>query len=376
MNEPSDARIHPFDDDRPTLRGGFGTSVATSRLSLADVSLLDDVAACEPSPPPGPDPLVGVVVADRYRIVAPIGRGGMGVVYEVEHVRIGKLLAMKLLAGDLARDPVTVSRFKREALAASRLQSPNTVQVLDFGVWAGLSYLVMELVQGESLGRILRRGAAMSLARVCKIAVQVLGSLAEAHDKGVVHRDIKPDNVMLVRTPDGAEIAKLVDFGLAKLRDDVDEITSHGLVVGTPYYMPPEQIRGEPVDARADLYSVGALVYRLLTAEHVFDGAPLAVLSKHLHEAPAAPSARAPARDVPAAVDRVVLKALAKDPAARWTSADELRAALVAAVHGAGSASLRRLLDPERVQSIADRAAQADVATRDDVDAYERRLRR
>ena len=147
---------------------------------------------------PVADPLVGMVLADRYRILGPIGRGGMGIVYKVEHTRIGKLLAMKLLAGELSRNPDVVRRFKREALTVSRLQSPNTVQVFDFGAEGGLTYLVMELVTGDDLGRVLRAEGPMPFSRLGKIVIQVCSSLAEAHQKGIVHRDIKPENLMLV----------------------------------------------------------------------------------------------------------------------------------------------------------------------------------
>ncbi len=192
--------------------------------------------------PPLADPLLGIVVADRYRILEPIGRGGMGVVYKVEHVRIGKLLAMKLLTGELSRSADMVRRFKREALTVSRLASPSTVQVFDFGVSDGLTYLVMELVHGESLGRVLAREGPMPSGRVCKIMVQVASSLAEAHRKGIVHRDVKPENIMLISAFDGTDLAKVLDFGLAKLRESEGhaDITNLGTILGTPYYMAPE----------------------------------------------------------------------------------------------------------------------------------------
>jgi serine/threonine-protein kinase len=345
-------------------------------------------AAREASPLPAPaaDPLIGMVLADRYRILEPIGRGGMGIVYKVEHTRIGKLLAMKLLTGELSRNPEVVRRFKREALTASLLQSPNTVQVFDFGVSEGLTYLVMELVSGHNLGSILRAEGPMPFARLGKLVIQVCSSLAEAHRKGIVHRDIKPENLMLLSAGDGTELCKVLDFGLAKLRETeaLNDITSQGTVLGTPYYMAPEQIGGEPVDARTDVYSVGALMYRVLTGQHVFSGPPMTVLSKHLGEAPIPPAERAPELGIPPGVSRLVMKALRKLPADRFQHVEELQQCLLEEVRAAGSASVESLLDAGALRRLArsaegrsgDLGLALPVATRDEVDAYERGLRR
>ena len=169
-----------------------------------------------------PDPLFGKVIADRYRIVGQVGKGGMGVVYKVEHLRIGKLMAMKLLTGELSRNRDVVRRFKREALAASRLTSVNTVQVWDFGHSEGLTYLVMELVEGEDFGKVLKAHGPIPFHRMAKIAVQVCNSLIEAHARGIVHRDLKPENLLLVRTgsTELQDLVKVLDFGLAKLHEE------------------------------------------------------------------------------------------------------------------------------------------------------------
>src|SRR5262249_33742792 len=155
-------------------------------------------------------------------------------------------------------------RFKQEALTVSKLSSPNTVQVFDFGVSEGLTYLVMELVAGEELGRTLRTLGPVAFSRLRRIISQVCSSLRGSAQKGITHRDIKPENIMLVRARDGSEIAKVLDFGLAKLREgaELNDVTSQGAIVGTPYYMSPEQVRGDPVDARSDIYALGALMYR------------------------------------------------------------------------------------------------------------------
>jgi serine/threonine-protein kinase len=342
-------------------------------LSLADLSIVG------PSEPEGhgADPLIGMVVADRYRILELLGRGGMGSVYKVEHTRIGKLLAMKLLAGALSQSPEAVRRFKREALTVSKLESPNTVQVFDYGVADGLTYLVMELVHGQNLARALRTGGPLPFSRVGRIIVQVCSSLAEAHRKGIVHRDVKPENVMLIEGEGGADVAKVLDFGLAKLREAeaLNEVTCQGMIVGTPNYMAPEQIRGEVVDARADIYSVGALMYRLLTGHAPFRAeTPMAVLSKHLHERPIPPAERAPHLGIPPGVSRLVMRALRKDPADRFQRIEELQALLVEEFRAAGSISVESLLDRAEMQRIA--PTSTPLATRDEVDAYERKLRR
>lgn len=334
------------------------------------------------------DPLIGVVVAERYRILELLGRGGMGIVYKVEHIRIGKLLAMKLLTGELSRNPEVVRRFKQEALTASKLSSPNTVQVFDFGVSEGLTYLVMELIAGEDLARVLRNEGPMPFARLAKVVIQVCTSLSEAHQKGIVHRDVKPENIMLLRARDATDVAKMLDFGLAKLREgaELNDVTSQGAIVGTPYFMAPEQIRGEAVDARADIYALGALMYRALTGHYPFNGpTPMSVFTKHLSEAPVPPNERAPELAIPAGACAIVLRALQKDAADRHQKVEELQAALVAEVRAAGTASVEVLLDSGQVLRLTrvavaaaeeKGAAQKVLATRDEVERYERKLRR
>ncbi len=335
--------------------------------------------------PPAADPLLGMVVAGRYRIRRQLGAGGMGVVYEVEHIDIGKLLAMKLLTGELGTSADVVRRFKREALAASKLHSPNAVQVFDFGVTGGLTYLVMELVQGETLTRLLRREGPMKSARLAKIVIQICNALSEAHRKGIVHRDVKPDNVMILRTPDGAEIVKVLDFGLAKLREpESEEVSSRGMVLGTPHYMAPEQIRSDAVDGRSDIYSLGALMYLALTGAHPFQGKATDVLLQHLTAYPLPPEERAPARGIGASMSAIVMRALRKDPSDRFASVEQLQHHLVEEAKAAGSSSVESLLDSEFMQRLANAAeptrAEPRVAlraaTRNDVDGYERKLKR
>jgi serine/threonine-protein kinase len=274
---------------------------------------------------------LGKIVDNRYRVIEVLGRGGMGVVYRVEHLRMGKLAAMKVLHRDLAQDPEVVERFEREAAAVSKLHHPHSVQVFDFGNANGNLYLIMELVRGLDLGRVLERDGAIAWARAAPLFLQICGALQEAHELGIVHRDLKPENVLITRTTAGRDYAKVLDFGLAKLdqRGAPSGHTDKQQIVGTPYFMAPEQIRGEDVDARADLYALGALMFEVLTASHLFtSSSAVGVLTKHLTAPPDAPSRRAPGMSIPVAVDEVIAKALAKDAAERWTSAAELAAVI------------------------------------------------
>jgi serine/threonine-protein kinase len=288
--------------------------------------------------PPGPaavvgmaDPMIGRVIDGRYRILEKLGQGGMGAVYKVEHLAMGKHAAMKLLHPGLTQDAEVHRRFRREAEAVSRLSHPNTVQVFDFGESRGFMYLVMELVRGEDLGVILRRDGPLPFRRTRRILTQVCDALSEAHDAGVVHRDLKPENLLVARTRDGHDLVKVLDFGLAKLRDveEANQVTARGSLIGTPFYMSPEQIRGEDLDARSDLYSLGAVAYRILTGEHPYSApTPVAVLTQHLTEELVLPSQRRPDLKIDPFVDDLVGRAMAKRREDRFASADEFRQAL------------------------------------------------
>ena len=321
------------------------------------------------------DPLLGRVVADRYRVVELIGRGGMGVVYKAEHARIGKVLALKLLTGELTRDSGQLGRFKREALMSSRLSHPNTVQVFDFGEADGLAYLAMEYVRGTDLGSLVTEVGRLSPERTAKIVIQICSSLAEAHGKGIVHRDLKPENIMVVHSETGDDVAKVLDFGLAKLREssELSDVTSGGAIVGTPYYMAPEQIRGEAVGPECDIYQLGALLYACLTGTVVFDAAtPMGVLTRHLTDEPQPPSVRVPNLGLSRSFEQLVLVALAKDPKRRFPSVLALQQALLDEVRGSGT-SVERLLDSAQLRGLTD---DAGAATRREVERYERKLRR
>jgi serine/threonine-protein kinase len=322
------------------------------------------------------DPLIGRLIAERYRVLELIGRGGMGVVYKAEHARIGKVLALKLLTGELTRDQEQLTRFKREALMSSRLSHPNTVQVFDFGEADGLAYLAMEYVRGRDLGVVVSDAGRLDAQRTAKIVIQVCSSLSEAHEKGIVHRDLKPENIMIVASQAGDDLAKVLDFGLAKLREssELSDVTSSGAIVGTPYYMAPEQIRGEAVTPACDVYALGAVLYACLTGSVPFDAAtPMGVLTRHLTEEPVPPNVRVPGLNLSRGFERLILAALAKNPTDRYPSASALQNALVDELRGTGD-SVALLLDSAQLRGLT--AADDQAATRDEVERYERKLRR
>ncbi|MDD5307798.1 MAG: serine/threonine-protein kinase [Deltaproteobacteria bacterium] len=292
--------------------------------------------ACPAIAPPA-DPLVGLVIDGRYRIIDLVGRGGMGAVYRAEHVKMGKIMAVKLLHGELSQDQDLVRRFRREAETVSRLTHINTVSVFDFGTHNGMMFLVMEFIDGRDLAEILRASGPIPFARAAGILIQVCSALVEAHGKGIVHRDLKPENIIVSTDPDQGDFVKVLDFGLAKLKNvrGGTYITVQGSLLGTPYYMAPEHIRGEGVDARTDVYALGAMMHKLLTDEPPFTaGTPMGIITKHLTEEPPAPSERFPELGIPRVADRIVRKAMAKSPADRYASADEMRRALADALDG------------------------------------------
>ncbi|MCS6797829.1 MAG: protein kinase [Myxococcota bacterium] len=337
----------------------------------------------EPDEDERADPLIGRIVADRYRILSLIGRGGMGVVYKVEHIHIGKLMAMKLLAGELSHQRDSVRRFRREAEAASRLSHPNTVQVFDFGSDQGLTYLVMELLEGRDLAEVLAEEGPLPFTRVARIVAQVCASVAEAHAHGIVHRDLKPENIFIVTARDGTETVKVLDFGLAKLRhtDAGLSVTRAGSILGTPYYMAPETIRGEESDPRSDVYALGAVMYKTLTGQPPFWGeSPVTVLTRHLTDEVVPPSRRVRGVRLPPEADAIVLRALQKNPADRYQRADDLRADLLAYLDSVGE-PVPDAPTPGRADSGSPRSQRTRrpallIASRSDVDAFERRLRR
>ena len=216
--------------------------------------------------------LLGSVVADRYHIIKKLGKGGMGTVYLAEHVKMGRKSALKVMNPGMNTDPDAIARFNREASNASRLSHPNICAIYDFGETSdGLIYLAMEFIEGSSLTSLVEQNGSMPAPRVGSIIHQTADALQVAHDAGIVHRDLKPDNIMIAKTRDGADLVKVVDFGIAKAgSSDAQKVTKTGLVIGTPEYMSPEQLAGDSLDGRSDIYALGLVAFNCLTGKLPF----------------------------------------------------------------------------------------------------------
>jgi eukaryotic-like serine/threonine-protein kinase len=267
--------------------------------------------------------LVGQVVADRYHVIKKLGEGGMGQVYLAEHVKMGRRSAIKVMSPSMVHDPDAVARFNREAANASRITHPNVCAVYDFGETPdGLIYLAMEFVEGEPLTAIIEREGALPIARATAIFKQTADALQAAHDLGIVHRDLKPDNIMVARTRDGADLVKVVDFGIAKAvggDETGQKVTKTGLVVGTPEFMSPEQLSGDKVDGRTDLYSLALVYFRMLTGELPFKADSVQeTMVKRLTDEPAKLAATRPDLSFPDGLQQVIDAALARTPADRY----------------------------------------------------------
>jgi serine/threonine-protein kinase len=291
------------------------------RLSAIDSG--DFVAA-------GGDPLVGVTLDGRYRILRVIGEGGMGVVYEALHVVIEKPVAVKVLRETFTGRPDVVERFRQEAKSASRIGHPNIIDVSDFGETpSGASYIVMEMLTGEDLADILARERVLSPARAVRIIYQVARALDATHRKGIVHRDLKPENIYLISVDGVADVVKVVDFGVAKM-SDLDntsgrKLTRTGMLFGTPEYMSPEQAAGKPFDHRVDVYALGAIFFELLTGRVPFEGENfMEVLAKHGSDRVPTLTEINPGTRVSIELERIVARALCKDPAERYQTMGEL----------------------------------------------------
>lgn len=277
--------------------------------------------------------LVGVRLANRYVIRRLIGHGGMGAVYEAEHLGLGTAVAIKLVDPEFAADEPVVLRFAREAQAMRSIESAHIVTVLDVGTEDGRPYLVMELLRGEDLGQWLRRSRRIPLPDALHIVAQVLEGLAKAHAAGIIHRDLKPDNVFLVRSDADPLLAKIVDFGVSKIKRPESRtsplaLTRRGTILGTPLYMSPEQARAMPdVDGRSDLYSLGAVLFECLTGRppHIGETYEQVILAICMQDAP---DPRLIEPTIPAGIASFIGRALARDPAHRYESAKHMLAAL------------------------------------------------
>jgi len=268
------------------------------------------------------DPLLGTLLADRFEMIERIGEGGMGVVYRARQVSVDRIVAIKVLNAQVAQDPQWVGRFINEAKACSKLQHPNTVRLIDFGqTREGLLFMAMEFLDGMSIRQAIDRFGRLQPARVMRIISQCCQSLGEAHNYGIIHRDIKPDNLYLVTVGGQSDFVKVLDFSVAKLKQQSGSAmqTQAGVVFGTPNYMSPEQGRGLPLDARSDIYALGIVAYEMLMGRPPFSSQnPMEVLAMHVR------SPVPPMVGVPDRVAQVVMRSLAKDPAHRPQNAEQL----------------------------------------------------
>ena len=284
--------------------------------------------------------LVGQIVADRYHVMQKLGEGGMGHVYLAEHVKMGRRSAIKVMNPSMVHDPAAVARFNREASNASRINHPNVCAIYDFGeTQDGLMFLAMEFIEGAPLTDLLEREGALPVARATTIFLQTAEALQAAHDLGIVHRDLKPDNIMLTKGRSGAETVKVVDFGIAKTIGGEDtrggqKVTKTGLVLGTPDFMSPEQVSGDGLDGRSDLYSLALVFYRMLSGTLPFDATTVQeTMIKRLTDEPKKLADARPDLSFPPGLQPVLDTALARTPAGRYQSVAKF-AADVAAVTG------------------------------------------
>ena len=292
---------------------------------------------------------VGTVIADKYRVIRSLGSGGFSEVFEVEHLHLaGQRLALKLLDSRLARDPQRKERFVREVRVALKLVHPNIVTIRDFAATDEVTYYTMDLVAGKPLSTVLKELGAVESERALKWTRQVLSALEVAHELGIVHRDVKPDNVILELHSGGREVCKLLDFGIAKVLMEESHLTVSEGIIGTLEYISPEQASGQALDHRSDLYSVGAMLYHLLSGRPPFlSETPQGYILQHAMSAPPPFSESAPGRSIPSEVESIVMKALEKEPEKRFQNATEMIEAVDSALgpyatEAAGRSGLRR----------------------------------
>jgi serine/threonine-protein kinase len=294
-------------------------------------------ASASPHPPPAAeaDPLIGRTVNDRYRIVEAIGQGGMGRVYKALQSPLDRVVALKILGAGHDRDPNFYKRFFLEASVTAKLTHPNTITLYDYGrTEDGIFFIAMEFLDGRTLSQVMRQEGPLAQERVVHVAQQICRSLREAHGLGIIHRDLKPANVMLLRQQDDHDFVKVLDFGLVKFfhgENPDGDITNAGTFMGSPHYIAPEQARNQGPDQRCDLYSLGVLLYQMLTGKVPFTAeSPVDIILKHLHEAPVPPRQLRPDLAIDAPLEAIVLRCMAKDRADRFQSMDELLGALKA----------------------------------------------
>jgi tRNA A-37 threonylcarbamoyl transferase component Bud32 len=326
-----------------------------------------DVAAAPASPV---DRLIGVTIDRRYRIDARIGEGGMGVVYRATHVALNKPFAIKVMRGEQANDPEIVQRFVQEARAVSEIGHPNIVNISDFGRTAdGAVYFAMEFLHGRTLAEQMLLGP-LSRERALPIFIQISGALEAAHQHDIVHRDLKPDNVYLTREAEHHDFVKVLDFGIAKVKNAAAKLTRTGMVFGTPHYMSPEQAAGQSVDHRSDIYSLGVIMFQVFAGQLPFDAESfMGVMTKHMFEPVPSPSSVSGAVQGP--IEDILIKALQKKPEQRYQSMRELQAELERVQSGrpllhSALPTRPEPTEPRLLTSPTLAAAAADAVVRDD----------
>jgi serine/threonine-protein kinase len=317
--------------------GGRLTTV--SKMQLAGQAVPQEAVAAQAQllADEGIEDLTGRVIAGRYNITRRIGEGGMGVVYAAVDTRLEKPVAIKVLKEDFAHRQDVVARFTQEAKSAARIKHENVLDVTDYGQTEdGSFYIAMELLVGTDLADVLQKNGSLPTDRAVNIMVQVTRALGAAHAKGIVHRDLKPENIFLVTADDGREVVKIVDFGIAQMKDISDaggggkKLTRTGMIFGTPEYMSPEQAAGKPIDQRVDIYAVGVILYEVFAGRVPFVGDTfMGILTQHMFEMPPPIRSLRPDADLPADLEAIIAKALAKDPAHRYQSMQELTDDLV-----------------------------------------------
>ncbi len=313
-----------------------GTMIAEPGTS-AQVAAV--AAAPEPAPASAPeagpvDTLVGTVLAGRYEVVKKLGEGGMGTVYVGKHTTIGKKSAIKVLSSEFAHKQDLVDRFLQEAKAASMISQENVVEITDFGDTPdGSVFFVMEFLAGEDLSGTVESNGPLSWERVKPIMLQICNALQAAHDAGIIHRDMKPENCFRIKRGQNEDFIKVLDFGIAKVTSEEGEggkgLTRTGMIFGTPEYMSPEQAQGQKVDHRVDVYATGVIMYELLTGRVPFTADTfMGILTKHMFEIPEAPTTVMPELQVPPEAEAIILKAMQKDREYRFQSMSEMGAAI------------------------------------------------
>jgi serine/threonine protein kinase len=339
-------------DAPPTSTGDVTRAFTMDNATVTDDSTLNSRTKGRAVPGDEPDILpAGTVIEGKYDILGCIGSGGMGSVYRAKHRTLNRDVAIKVMKPDYARNREAVERFRREAQLCAMVEHPNSIRVFDHGVQDGMCFLVMELLHGQTLGDRLTQRGALPPGEVAVVGERILQVLALLHRKGIVHRDLKPDNIFFAVDPDQdddeelTETVKLLDFGIAKQADTAGPVTNTGAIVGTPFYMSPEQCEGRTVDNRSDIYSLGVILFEMLAGKPPFGGSNLlGVLFQHVNNPP--PSLRERAPSVPDAMVAVVNRMLEKLPEQRFQKASEAAAALCAAA-GIERAASGTTLTPE-----------------------------